>query len=134
MERATAGTTAQVTKTIDNRLNVKVTADTGFATGRADLNLALSPILDQLATTLVQSPTFLAKVYGHTDNTSTDAINDTLCAPSRTAYRPGYLIISRGVALNRIITNGFGSTQPLVANHTAVNRRVELFVRESSPA
>lgn len=136
MERATAGTNVQVTQTADNRLKVNVPSDTGFATGRADLNPALRPILDQLATTLAQSPTFLVEVYGHTDNTGTDAINDTL-SRQRVQNVAGYLT-SRGVAPNRITTNGFGSTQPLVANDTAanraINRRVELFVRESSPA
>lgn len=136
MERATAGTNVQVSQTADNRLKVNVPADTGFATGRSDLNPALRPILDQLATTLAQSPTSLVEVYGHTDNTGTDAINDPL-SRQRAQNVAGYLT-SRGVAPNRITTNGFGSSQPLVANDTvanrAINRRVELFIREPSPA
>ncbi|MFJ2988087.1 OmpA family protein [Collimonas sp. NPDC087041] len=135
MERATAGTNVQVTQTADNRLKVNVPADTGFATGRADLNPALRPILDQLATTLVQSPTSLVEVYGHTDSTGTDAINGPLSR--QRAQNVASYLTSRGVAPNRITMDGLGSTQPLVANDTAanraINRRVELFVREPAP-
>lgn len=136
MERATAGTNVQVTQTADNRLKVNVPADTGFATGRADLNPALRPILDQLATTLVQSPTSLVEVYGHTDNTGTDAINGPLSR--QRAQNVSSYLTSRGVAPNRITMDGLGSTQPLVANDTAanraINRRAEIYVREPAPA
>ena len=136
MEKATAGTNVQVTQTADNRLKVNVPADTGFATGRADLNPALRPILDQLATTLVQNPASLVEVYGHTDNTGTDAINGPLSR--QRAQNVSSYLSSRGVAPNRITMDGLGSTQPLVANDTvanrAINRRVELFVREPAPA
>ncbi len=136
MERATAGTNIQVTQTADNRLKVNVPADTGFATGRNDLNPTLRPILDQLAKTLAQNPTSLVEVYSHRNNTGTDMIIDRLSRQPAQSVA-GYLT-SRSVVPNRITTNGFGSTQPLVANDTvanrAINRRVELFVRESSPA
>ena len=136
MEKATAGTNVQVTQTADNRLKVNVPADTGFATGRADLNPALRPILDQLATTLAQSPTSLVEVYGHTDNTGTDAINGPLSR--QRAQNVGSYLSSRGVAPNRITMDGLGSSQPLVANdtaaHRATNRRAEIYVREPAPA
>ena len=135
MERATAGTNVQVTQTADNRLKINVPADTGFATGRADINPALRPILDQLASTLVQNPAALVEVYGHTDNTGTDAINNPLSV-QRAQNVAGYLG-SRGVAPNRIVTKGLGSTEPVVANDTAanraVNRRVELYTYERDP-
>ena len=136
MERATAGTNVKVTQTADNRLKVNVPADTGFATGRADLNPALRPILDQLATSLAQSPSSLVEVYGHTDNTGTDAINGPLSR--QRAQNVSSYLSSRGVAPNRISTDGLGSSQPLVANDTAanraVNRRAEIYVREPAPA
>jgi outer membrane protein OmpA-like peptidoglycan-associated protein len=135
MERATAGTNVQVTQTADNRLKVNVPADTGFATGRADINPALRPILDQLASSLAQNPAALIEVYGHTDSTGTDAINGPL-SRQRAQNVSSYLSI-RGIAPNRITMDGLGSTQPLVANDTAanraMNRRVEIYTREQAP-
>jgi outer membrane protein OmpA-like peptidoglycan-associated protein len=135
MERATAGTNVQVTQTADNRLKVNVPADTGFATGRADINPALRPILDQLASSLAQNPAALIEVYGHTDSTGTDAINGPLSR--QRAQNVSSYLSSRGIAPNRITMDGLGSTQPLVANDTAanraMNRRVEIYTREQAP-
>ncbi|WP_211467673.1 OmpA family protein [Collimonas silvisoli] len=135
MERATAGTNVQVTQTADNRLKVNVPADTGFATGRADINPALRPILDQLASSLAQNPAALIEVYGHTDSTGTDAINGPLSR--QRAQNVSSYLSSRGIAPNRITMDGLGSSQPLVANDTAanraMNRRVEIYTREQAP-
>jgi len=134
MEQATQGTGVQVSQTPDNRLKVNIPADTGFATGRAELNPTLRPVLDKLASTLAQNPAALVEVYGHTDNTGTDAINVPL-SRQRAQNVSGYLN-SRGVATNRITMDGLGASQPLVANDTAadraINRRAEIYVREKT--
>jgi outer membrane protein OmpA-like peptidoglycan-associated protein len=135
MEQATQGTGVQVSQTADNRLKVNIPADTGFATGKADLNPTLRPVLDQLASSLAQNPAALVEVYGHTDNTGNDAINGPLSR--QRAQNVSNYLSSRGVASNRITSDGLGSSQPLVANDTAanraINRRAEIYVREQTP-
>ena len=45
MERATAGTGIEVSRTADNQLKVQVPSDISFAVGRADLQASLRPVL-----------------------------------------------------------------------------------------
>ncbi|OIQ91232.1 putative lipoprotein YiaD precursor [mine drainage metagenome] len=130
MEQATAGTGVQVTKTADNRLKINVPADAGFATGSAQLNGNLYPVLNQLASGLVQNPTESVQILGYTDSTGSDAINYPL-SENRALSVKNYLV-SRGVQPQRIATQGMGPQNPVASNHTAqgraMNRRVEIFV------
>ncbi|MDE2128594.1 MAG: OmpA family protein [Betaproteobacteria bacterium] len=130
MEQATAGTGVQVTKTADNRLKINVPADAGFATGSAQLNGNLYPVLNQLASGLVQNPTESVQILGYTDSTGSDAINYPL-SENRALSVKNYLV-SRGVQPQRIATQGMGPQNPVASNNTAqgraMNRRVEIFV------
>ena len=134
MQAATAGTPVQVTQTADNRLKINVPADAGFATGSATLNANMYSVLNTLATTLNQNPVTTVSIIGHTDSTGTDAINNPLSLNRANAAK-NYLV-SRGVASNRIMTSGAGSTQPVASNATvdgrAQNRRVEIYVAEAA--
>jgi outer membrane protein OmpA-like peptidoglycan-associated protein len=130
MERATAGTGIDVVKTADNQLKVNVPSDLSFATGRADLNPSLRPVLDQFAQGLDGS--VHVRIVGHTDSTGSDAINDPLSiARARTVQ--GYLE-DRGVPASRLEVAGRGSREPVADNTSdagrAKNRRVEIFLRE----
>lgn len=130
MERATAGTGIEVAKTADNQLKVNVPSDLSFATGRADLNPALRPVLDQFAQGL--DATVLVRIVGHTDSTGSDAINDPLSLERARTVR-NYLE-DRGVPASRMMIEGRGSRQPVADNSSdagrAKNRRVEIFLRE----
>ena len=130
MERATAGTGIEVAKTADNQLKVNVPSDLSFATGRADLNPALRPVLDQFARGLDAS--VVVRIVGHTDSTGSDAINDPLSL-SRARTVRDYLE-DRGVPASRLMIEGRGSRQPVADNGSdagrAKNRRVEIFLRE----
>lgn len=130
MEKATAGTGIEVEKTADNQLKVNVPSDLSFATGRADLNPSLRPVLDQFAQGL--DGTVHVRIVGHTDSTGNDAINDPLSlARARTVQ--GYLE-DRGVPASRLEVAGRGSREPVADNGSeagrAKNRRVEIFLRE----
>jgi outer membrane protein OmpA-like peptidoglycan-associated protein len=130
MEKATAGTGIEVEKTADNQLKVNVPSDLSFATGRADLNPSLRPVLDQFAQGL--DGTVLVRIVGHTDSTGNDAINDPLSlARARTVQ--GYLE-DRGVPAARLAVTGRGAREPVADNGSdagrAKNRRVEIFLRE----
>lgn len=130
MERATAGTGIEVAKTADNQLQVNVPSDLSFATGRADLNPSLRPVLDQFAQGL--DATVQVRIVGHTDSTGSDAVNDPLSL-SRARTVRDYLE-DRGVPASRLMIEGRGSRQPVADNATdagrAKNRRVEIFLRE----
>jgi outer membrane protein OmpA-like peptidoglycan-associated protein len=130
MEQATQGTGIEVARTSDNQLKVNVPSDISFDTGRADLKPALRPVLDQFAQGL--DATTVVRVVGHTDSTGNDAINDPLSL-ERARTVSNYLQ-DRGVPAARLEIAGRGSREPIADNGTvagrALNRRVELFLRE----
>ena len=68
------------------------------------------------------------RVEGHTDNTGSAGINESLSRRRAEAVRAA--LIQRGVAPGRIIAAGYGSAQPLGDNATedgrAMNRRIEI--------
>lgn len=132
MEKATAGTGVEVSKTADNQLKLEVPGDFSFDTGRADIKPNMRPILDRFASTLNENKATEVRVVGHTDSTGSDAVNDPLSV-NRASSTRNYLA-SRGVASTRISIDGRGARDPIASNETADgrarNRRVEIFVGE----
>lgn len=111
---------------------IKVTFDSGilFQTGKADLNASSKTALTKFAATLIEYPDTDVMVYGHTDSTGSDAINQPL-SENRAAAVKAYLV-SQGVAGSRITTQGLGSSAPVASNDTETgrsqNRRVEVAI------
>jgi outer membrane protein OmpA-like peptidoglycan-associated protein len=132
MERATAGTGVGVSQTPDNQLKLDIPSDVSFATGRSDISSSFAPILNQFATSLNQNQVTTVSIIGHTDSTGSDAINNPLSVDRANAARD--YLVSRGVARNRIMTEGRGSREPIADNSNAQtrakNRRVEVYVAE----
>ena len=122
---------AQV-ESINNGEAIKVTFESGilFPTNSSTLSSASKTALDNFATSLVNNPDTDVKIYGHTDNTGSDAINNPL-SEKRAAAVYGYLT-QRGVAGTRLASQGMGATQPVADNSTASgrtqNRRVEVYI------
>lgn len=115
---------------------VKVTFDSGilFDTNKADLRTAAKNSLVQFASVLKQNTDCDIAVYGHTDNTGNDAINQPLSL-SRAQSVQNYLK-NCGVSDNQFKTvEGKGSTSPVADNSTAAgkqqNRRVEVYMYAS---
>lgn len=135
MEQATTGTGVQVVKTADNRLKLDIPSDISFDTGHAEIKPNFRPVLDSFATSLMNNPGTQVTIIGHTDSSGSDAINNPLSL-NRAGSTRDYLV-SRGVASNRMIIDGRGSREPVVANdtaaHRAMNRRVEIIVAEQAP-
>lgn len=135
MERATAGTDVAVSQTADNRLKLDIPSDVSFATGRSDISASFATILNQFATSLNQNQVTSVSIIGHTDSTGSDAINNPLSVDRANAARD--YLVSRGVARNRIMTEGRGSREPVADNSNsqtrAKNRRVEIYVAEPAP-
>ena len=132
MEQATQGTGVQVSQTADNRLKLDIPSDISFDTNRSDILPNFRAILDRFAASLVENPTTMVTIVGHTDNTGTDAINNPLSI-DRAAHTRDYLT-TRGVAPARFTIDGRGSHEPITSNDTsagrAKNRRVEIYVAE----
>ena len=132
METATQGTGVTVSQTSDNQLKLEIPSDISFDSGSYQIKSNLRPILDRFAVTLNQNPVTTVKIIGHTDNRGSDAINNPLSVNRADATRD--YLVTRGVALNRIVIDGRGSREPIASNNTAegrtMNRRVEIFVAE----
>ena len=115
---------------------VKVTFDSGilFATNKADLNASSKSSLQQFASVLKNNSGCDVAIYGHTDNTGSDAINNPLSV-NRANSVSNYLK-SLGVPAAQIKSvNGMGSASPVADNSTAEgrkqNRRVEVYMYAS---
>ncbi|SFC45413.1 Outer membrane protein OmpA [Polaromonas sp. OV174] len=136
MEQATAGTGVAVSQTPDNRLKLDIPSDVSFDVGRAAIKSNFAPILTHFASSLNQNPITTVTIIGHTDSTGSDAINNPLSFDRANAARD--YLVSRGVAAQRIATDGRGSREPVADNSTPAgrskNRRVEIYVAEQSAA
>ena len=115
---------------------VKVTFDSGilFATNKADLNAASKASLTQFAEVLKENKDMDIAIFGHTDNTGTDAVNNPLS--KNRAQSVSKFLKSQGVASSQIKTiDGQGSKNPVADNSTAEgrkqNRRVEVYMYAS---
>lgn len=132
MQRATMGSGVAVVQTPDNQLKLEVPSDVSFATGRADINPRLRPILDQFASGLANQPTTEVRIIGHTDSTGTDALNQRLSLERAESVRD--YLVARGVRGDAIQVAGRGEHEPIADNSTeagrAKNRRVEIFLSD----
>ncbi|MBK5205335.1 MAG: OmpA family protein [Polaromonas sp.] len=132
MEQATAGTGVAVSQTADNRLKLDIPSDISFDVGRSAIKSNFAPVLNHFTSSLNQNPITTVTIIGHTDSTGSDAINNPLSFDRANAARD--YLVSRGVAAQRIATDGRGSREPIANNATeqgrAQNRRVEIYVAE----
>lgn len=111
---------------------IKITFDSGilFDTNSSTLRAASLSEIDKMAAVLQKYPDTNVLVEGHTDASGSDAINQPLS--ERRAQAVANEAIGKGVASNRITTQGYGSTQPIGDNSTVegkqANRRVEIAI------
>jgi outer membrane protein OmpA-like peptidoglycan-associated protein len=102
-----------------------------FETASAEIKPESFPIIDAVASTLKQHPEFkVVEVAGHADERSTDQYNLNLTqARARSVVAA---LSQRGVARNRLVSQGYGEYCPLDAGHGPEawdkNRRVEFKV------
>lgn len=109
---------------------IKVTFESGilFQTGKSTLSESSKDALTKFSKTLSDYPDTDVVIYGHTDNTGSDAINQPLSENRAAAVKD--FLVSKGVAAKRITTQGLGSKSPVATNDTDAgrtqNRRVEV--------
>ncbi len=91
-----------------------------------------SGVLNDAAATLNKNPTIKVVVAGHTDSDGAAAYNESLSARRATTVRD--YLASKGVAMDRMTTRGYGESEPIADNGTregkAQNRRVTLRIVE----
>lgn len=101
-----------------------------FETGKATILPASETILQQAYAALAANPTVKIIIIGHTDNVGSAASNLTL-SQNRAASVKTWLV-NKGIAADRIKTEGKGLTEPRATNSTPqgrqLNRRIEFKV------
>ena len=104
--------------------------DVLFAAGKAEVGPGAQRSVDKLADFLKAYPKRSVLIEGHSDNLGHEEYNIRLSQQRAEAVRD--LLVTRGVAVQRIRTKGYGSKFPIVDNDSAVgrqqNRRVEVIV------
>ena len=120
----------------NNLTAVKVTFDSGvlFATNKYDLNANAKNNLAEFAKVLKEYNDADVAIYGHTDSTGSDAINNPLSVNRANAVAD--YLKSLGVSSSQIKSvEGKGSKEPVADNSTAAgrtqNRRVEVYMYAS---
>jgi outer membrane protein OmpA-like peptidoglycan-associated protein len=102
-----------------------------FASNTSWLSPAAREILARLATALAENPSRRVLLGGHTDNVGPEDLNRALSVER--ARKCGRWLEGRGIAPERIETQGFGSTRPVAGDPSAEaeahNRRVEIDLR-----
>ena len=104
-----------------------------FDVGKSTIKAASLPLLDEVATVLIENPRLLkVSVDGHTDDQGSARVNTRLSQQRADAVR-AYLI-GRGVEAERLVAVGFGPARPLDPARTPaareINRRVEFVIVE----
>ena len=127
---ASKGTGTQVTEQPDGSLKLNIPSNVTFATDSYQINPALYPTLNELASQMKQHPELVARINGYTDSTGSQSYNQTL-SQNRAQSVAAYLS-QQGVAPQRLAPAGYGSGNPIADNATptgrAQNRRVEIYL------
>ena len=127
LRKELTGTGVQVRK-VDEMIYLVMPGNITFNTNEAYIKQSFQPVIVSIAKVLKKFDKTAVQVNGYTDNTGSDAINNPLSLKRANAVADFLKI--QGVAANRIISNGYGSANPIASNATAAgreqNRRVEV--------
>lgn len=104
--------------------------DVLFATAKSDLNAGAQSSMDKIAEFLHKKQSRNLLVEGHTDSVGNDEYNQRLSEQRAAAVKSA--LVDRGIAVERIVTIGYGKKHPLASNADAAgkqqNRRVEAII------
>lgn len=102
-----------------------------FDTGKSTLRKESNTELDRLVKLMKDVPSLKIEISGHTDNTGSASLNNSL-SQDRAQAVVTYLT-SKGVAASRMTAKGYGSTKPIASNDTSSgrqeNRRTEFEIK-----
>ncbi len=91
-----------------------------FESRKDELTTDSYPALDSLASFMLINKTLEIKITGHTDDIG--SVNENQKLSERRAIRVKEYLIIKGVAENRIQSEGLGMSSPLLPNDSDVNR------------
>lgn len=101
-----------------------------FEFGKATLQPTSTVELNRIVDLLLDNPTLIVEIQGHTDNVGTNEVNKKLSQDRADAVRT-YLLRQK-VPADRITSKGYGFDRPIASNETpegqAKNRRVDFLV------
>jgi OOP family OmpA-OmpF porin len=99
-----------------------------FDFDKAEIKPMAYPLLDEVVAIFGKNPGMKVDLQGHCDNVGTPEYNMGLSLRRANAVKK--YLVSKGVAENRLTTQGFGFSKPVGPNTTpeerSLNRRVEL--------
>lgn len=131
LDEQTAGSGVDVEALGDQEaILVRLPDGVTFATGSANINPGFYDTLNKVAESLINYPNSLVDVYGFTDTTGSNSLNQKL-SEDRARAVADYLV-ARGVARSRIETRGYGEQYDYLRVKTGdgvaepLNRRVEI--------
>lgn len=127
LRRELLNTGVQVKK-INNQIYLIMPGNITFDSNDANIKVSFQPVLNSIAKVIKEYNKTMVQVNGYTDSTGSAALNNSLSL-MRANSVSNYLRI-KGVEANRIVANGYGSSNPIASNSTAMgreqNRRVEI--------
>jgi outer membrane protein OmpA-like peptidoglycan-associated protein len=99
-----------------------------FDFDKASIQPQAVSLIDDIAVTMKNNPIWTLRIVGHTDSIGEANYNLKLSADRAASVKRA--LVERGVASNRLETQGAGASDPKASNATlqgrALNRRVEL--------
>ncbi|MFN6014687.1 MAG: OmpA family protein [Flavobacteriales bacterium] len=102
-----------------------------FDTGKSILRPESNTELDRLVKLMKDVPALKIEISGHTDNTGSATLNETL-SQSRAEAVVTYLT-TKGIIASRMTAKGYGSAKPISTNNTddgrQLNRRTEFEIK-----
>ena len=127
LRRELLNTGVQVKK-INNQIYLIMPGNITFDSNDANIKVSFQPVLNSIAKVIKEYNKTMVQANGYTDSTGSAALNNSLSL-MRANSVSNYLRI-KGVEANRIVANGYGSSNPIASNSTAMgreqNRRVEI--------
>ncbi len=129
IRRQLQGTGVSVTRE-GNEIILNMPQDITFAVAQDSLRPEMGNTLNSVAIVLNKFDKTVVTVEGHTDSDGSHSYNQNLS--ERRALRVSNYLASQRVRSERLITRGFGETQPVASNASragkAQNRRVEIHI------
>ncbi len=123
------GTGVQVAREGDN-IRLIMPGSITFKTGSYNLRDDFYPALNSVGEVLAKYADTTLRITGHTDNTGSQALNQTLS--ERRAGSVADYLATRAVERSRMLVQGMGYDQPIADNSSeqgrSQNRRVELMI------
>lgn len=99
-----------------------------FDFDKSDIKSAAYPMLNEAVTVLEKNPSMNITLQGHTDNVGSSEYNMGLSLDRANAVKDYF--VGKGIAADRLATEGFGFTRPVSLNDSesgrSLNRRVEI--------